>query len=65
MTSTTTGNPNGLVGTAVAARELTLAAQTLRRWACTGRGPIQPVRVSSGRLRWRMADIQKLLGLEA
>ena len=63
MTSMT-DNPSGLVSTTAAARPLTFTPQTLRRWACTGRGPIQPVRVSAGRLRWRMADIQKLLGLE-
>ena len=59
-----TDNPNGLIGTTAAAGHLTLPPQTLRRWACTGKGPLQPVRVSVGRLRWRMADINRLLGLE-
>ncbi len=35
--------------------------QTLRKWACLENGPIRPVR-TNGRLAWRVADIQALLG---
>jgi hypothetical protein len=34
--------------------------QTWRRWACKGNGPIKPRRVA-GRLRWAVADINKML----
>lgn len=43
-----------------AAMALSRAPQTLRRWACRGNGPIQPVRIL-GRLHWRVEDIQRLL----
>lgn len=36
--------------------------QTMRRWACTGRGPIQPLRVG-GRLKWLVADAKRVLGV--
>ena len=65
MTSTTDNRPNGLLSTAAAAARLTFVPQTLRRWAVTGRGPIQPVRVGKRRLLWRVADIDRLLGLGA
>jgi hypothetical protein len=34
--------------------------QTLRKWACLGCGPIQPIRIN-GRLHWRVSDLKKLL----
>ena len=34
--------------------------QTLRKWACTGTGPIQPLRIH-GRLAWRVSDLRALL----
>ncbi len=33
--------------------------QTLRRWACKGDGPIQPVRIN-GRLHWSLAKLRAL-----
>lgn len=48
-----------------AAFYLQLKAKTLRdKWAGDGKGPIQPKRVG-GRLHWAMADIRRLLGVEA
>ena len=38
--------------------------QTLRKWACLENGPIRPIRIN-GRLAWRVADLQSLLGGEA
>lgn len=49
-----------IVSTAEAARALNRKSQTLRRWACYGSGPIQPLRIH-GRLGWRVADIRRLL----
>jgi len=43
-----------------AARLLCRRPQTLRKWACYGDGPIQPVRVHR-KLLWPVADIRKLL----
>lgn len=37
--------------------------QTLRRWACHGTGPIQPVR-QYGRLAWRVSDLARLMNGE-
>ena len=48
------------VPTAEAATLLGVAAQTMRRWACEGSGPIRPRKVA-GRLRWSVAEIQALL----
>ena len=48
------------VNTAEAAHALGRKPQTLRKWATYETGPIQPRRVS-GRLAWRIADLQKLL----
>jgi Leu/Phe-tRNA-protein transferase len=45
-----------------AAAHLGMQPQTMRLWACYGRGPIQPMRVGS-RLRWKTADIRSLLGV--
>ena len=47
-----------------AALALGRQAQTLRRWASDGSGPIQPIRIH-GRLHWRAADIERLLRGEA
>ncbi len=33
--------------------------QTLRRWACEGSGPIQPVRIN-GRLHWKVRELRAL-----
>lgn len=51
-----------LVDTNAAAFYLVTREQTLRLWACRGTGPIRPVRIG-GRLRWRTADIKKLIGI--
>lgn len=37
--------------------------QTLRGWACSQTGPIQPVRVH-GRLGWPTAKLREMLGVE-
>jgi hypothetical protein len=37
--------------------------QTLRKWAATGTGPIQPIRIN-GRLHWRVSDLERLLSGE-
>ena len=46
--------------TASAAEAINRRPQTLRKWACTGVGPIQPVRIS-GRLHWKVSDLVALL----
>lgn len=43
-----------------AAKALNRRSQTLRRWACYGAGPIQPVRIH-GRLGWRAEDLRRLI----
>lgn len=48
-----------LATTKEAAEFLQFAQQTLRKWACFGTGPIRPVKVGN-RLRWRLADLEKL-----
>ena len=48
------------VDTACAAYHLSLAEQTLRKYACYETGGIKAIRVS-GRLRWPVAGIRKLL----
>lgn len=48
-----------LLTTNEAAELLHFAPQTLRKWACFGTGPIRPVKVQN-RLRWRLADLEKL-----
>lgn len=45
--------------TAEAAHHLNRSPQTLRLWACTETGPIQPMRIY-GRLAWAVADIRRL-----
>lgn len=47
-----------------AAALLRFAPQTLRKWACYDTGPIRPIRIA-GRLRWRTADLLKLINGEA
>lgn len=49
-----------ILTTADAATFLNRRPQTLRKWACEGSGPIQPIRIS-GRLGWRVADIRQLI----
>jgi len=50
-----------LVTTSVAAPTIGRAPSTLRKWAMTGRGPIQPVRADGG-LLWRVSDLMKMAG---
>lgn len=38
--------------------------QTLRAWACKENGPIRPIRVN-GRLAWPVAEIKRVLGVQA
>jgi hypothetical protein len=47
------------VKTKEAARLLDRRPQTLRKWACYGGGPIEPIR-SQGRLLWALEDIERL-----
>jgi len=48
------------VTTKEAAWLLNRRPQTLRKWACYGTGPIQPIR-GHARLLWAVGDIQRLL----
>ena len=43
-----------------AAAEINRKPQTLRKWACLENGPIRPVRIT-GRLAWKVSDLQSLL----
>ena len=52
--------PQGL-STKDAAHYLNRQPQTLRKWAAYESGPIRPLRIN-GRLMWRVADLQGLLG---
>jgi hypothetical protein len=52
------------VPTAEAAAHLGRAPQTLRLWACNEDGPLRPLRIN-GRLAWPVADLRRLLGVEA
>jgi hypothetical protein len=47
-----------------AAFHLNRAQQTLRLWAMRENGPLRPIRVH-GRLAWPVADIRKLLNVQA
>lgn len=47
------------MGTVEAAHALGLSPQTLRQWACEGRGPIRPTKFL-GRLLWPRADVERL-----
>ena len=51
------------LGTAEAAFHLGRSPQTLRVWACTQTGPIQPLRVN-GRLMWSVSEIRRILGAD-
>ena len=51
------------VPTENAAYYLSRKPQTLRAWACLETGPLRPIRIS-GRLSWRVADIQRVLAGE-
>ncbi len=53
-----------LLTTKEAAIVLRRSAQTLRKWACTGEGPVQPVRLNAtrGPLLWRRIDIDRVIG---
>ncbi len=53
-----------IISTADAARALNRRPQTLRKWACTGSGPIRPVRIN-GRLGWKIGDLRRLIDGEA
>lgn len=46
--------------TASAAASINRESQTLRKWACTGTGPIKPVRIN-GRLHWKVSELRALL----
>jgi len=48
------------LNTAHAAYLLSRTQQTLRVWACTGKGPIRPLLIS-GRLAWPVAELQRVL----
>lgn len=50
------------IDTARAAFYLCRKPQTLNKWAFTGKGAVQPVRIN-GRLAWPVAEIRRLLGL--
>jgi len=51
------------IATEAAAYYLSRKPQTLRAWACLENGPIRPIRIS-GRLSWRVAEIQAILNGE-
>lgn len=42
------------------AQALNRQVKTVQRWAWTGKGPIQPLRIN-GRLAWREADLAAVL----
>lgn len=52
------------IGTGQAAHYLNRQPQTLRHWAATGKGPMQPSRIN-GRQAWPVDAIRKLLGVSA
>lgn len=49
-----------VLSTKQAALFINREAQTMRKWACLGCGPIKPIRIN-GRLHWRVSDLKKLL----
>ncbi len=51
------------VSTNQAALYLTRKPQTLRSWAASQTGPLQPLRIN-GRLAWPVAELQKILGVQ-
>jgi DNA-binding transcriptional MerR regulator len=53
-----------LLTTKEAATALSYSPSTLRHWANTGAGPIQPHRIGDAtHLRWRTNDVRRLAGL--
>ena len=52
------------VTTAEAAAHLNRAQQTLRLWAMREDGPVRPLRIN-GRLAWPVAELRRVLGVEA
>lgn len=53
------------VSTREAAHHLGRSKATLHAWSCGARSaPLQPVRCGGGRLKWSVADIRRLLGVE-
>ncbi len=50
------------VTTREAAIHLNRAQQTLRIWALSGNGPVQPLRIQ-GRLAWPVAELRRVLGV--
>lgn len=50
------------VETAAAAYYTNRQPQTLRGWACCGKGPIRPIRIN-GRLAWPVTELRRLLGV--
>lgn len=55
---------NTALGTVAAAFYLGRKPQTLRKWACQGRGPVTPLQIY-GRLAWPVSQIRELLGVAA
>jgi hypothetical protein len=54
-----------LLSTVEAATALGYSPSTLRHWASTGDGPIQPHRLGDGtHLRWRTNDVRGLAGMD-
>lgn len=53
-------NLPAVLDTAPAAASINRKPQTLRKWACSGKGPIRPVRIN-GRLAWPVTELRKLL----
>lgn len=52
------------VDTETAAHYLNYATQTLRYWSHSGKGPLQPVRITgSNKLQWRTSELRDLLGV--
>jgi len=51
-----------LIDTNTAAYYLGLQPQTLREWSTKRTGLLSPVKIGN-RLRWRLADVQKLAGM--
>ena len=49
-----------MLGTVEAARFLGRSPQTLRQWACEGRGPIKPVKMF-GRLLWPKDELLRFI----
>lgn len=56
---TALANGRDSLPTGEAAAYLNREPQTLRKWACTGKGPIQPDRIN-GRLDWGIQKLRKV-----